>query len=74
MTKVFETQTPAAPPAADLLTDAQAAELFSVEPRTLRLWRHTRGLPHIRITSKVIRYRRSDLAEWLARRRVQIAA
>ena len=74
MTKVFETQTPAAPPAADLLTDAQAAELFSAEPRTLRLWRHTRGLPHIRLTSKVIRYRRTDLDAWLGRHFVQIAA
>jgi excisionase family DNA binding protein len=55
---------------AELLTDRQAAEILAVEPRTLRLWRHTRGLPHIRITSKVIRYRRSDLDGWLNRHRV----
>jgi len=65
---------PATPPAADLLTDAQAAALLSVEPRTLRLWRHTRGLPHIRLTSKVIRYRRADLDAWLGRHLVQIRA
>jgi excisionase family DNA binding protein len=56
----------------DLLTDAQAAALLSVEPRTLRLWRATRGLPHIRLTSKVIRYRKSDLDAWLARHLVAI--
>lgn len=57
-----------APP--DLLTDAQAAELLAVEPRTLRLWRATRGLPHIRLTSKIIRYRRRDLDVWLSRHAV----
>jgi len=58
----------------DLLTEAQAAEILSVEPRTLKLWRHSRGLPHIRISSKVIRYRRTDLDSWLSQRRVAIAA
>ncbi|MBM3833636.1 MAG: helix-turn-helix domain-containing protein [Verrucomicrobia bacterium] len=57
-----------------LLTEAQAAAFLTVKPRTLRLWRHTRGLPHIRITAKEIRYRASDLEEWLARRRTVIGA
>lgn len=56
--------------AADILTDEQASSLFNVEPRTLRLWRLTRGLPHIKITSKVIRYRRADLDAWIARHSV----
>jgi predicted site-specific integrase-resolvase len=60
--------------AGDLLTDQQAAAILSVEPRTLRLWRNTRSLPYIRITSKVIRYRRSDLEAWLDRSRTVIAA
>jgi excisionase family DNA binding protein len=72
MTKRIAVAPPATPAAADLLTDEQAAALLSVEPRTLRLWRHTRGLPHIRLTSKVIRYRRSDINGWLARHLVQI--
>ncbi len=59
---------------ADLLTDQQAAEILSVEPRTLRLWRNTRGLPHIKITPKVIRYRRADLDAWLEQKRVAICA
>jgi hypothetical protein len=64
------------PPAAtgDILDDTLAAAYLLTKPRTLRLWRATRGLPFVRITSKVIRYRRSDLDEWLARRRVAIAA
>lgn len=57
-----------------LLTDEQAAALLSVEPRTLRLWRNTRGLPFLRVTPKVIRYRRSDIDEWLARSRTVISA
>jgi excisionase family DNA binding protein len=56
----------------DLLTETQAAEILAVEPRTLKLWRHHRGLPFIKISSKVIRYRRADFDEWLSRRRVAI--
>ena len=61
----------AKPTARDLLTDIEAAEYFSVEPRTLRLWR-TQGLPFIRLTSKVIRFRKADLDEFASRRRVAI--
>jgi excisionase family DNA binding protein len=56
----------------ELLTDKEAAAILAVEPRTLRLWRNTRGLPHIKITSKVIRYRRADVDAWLERRRTVI--
>jgi len=56
----------------ELLTDQQAADILAVEPRTLRLWRNTRGLPHIKISSKVIRYRRADVDAWLERRRTVI--
>jgi predicted DNA-binding transcriptional regulator AlpA len=58
----------------DVLDDKQVSALLNTNPRTLRLWRHTRGLPFVRITSKVIRYRRADIDDWLARRRVAIAA
>ena len=58
--------------AAELLTDEQAAAILSVEPRTLRLWRNTRSLPHLRITPRVIRYRRADLDAWLDRTRTVI--
>jgi excisionase family DNA binding protein len=72
MVKNIKVQTPPANQAGDLLTDSQAAALLSVETRTLRLWRHTRGLPHIRLTSKVIRYRRADVDAWLDRHAVAI--
>ena len=60
--------------AGDLMDEAQAAAYLLTTPRTMRLWRQTRGVPHIRITSKVIRYRRSDLDAWLAHRRVAVIA
>ena len=43
-----------------------------LDPRLLRLWRRKRGLPHIKLTAKVIRYRKSDLDGWLAQHRVQV--
>ena len=55
-----------------ILTDKQLATELTVLPRTLRLWRHTRGLPHIKLTSKIIRYRRADIDAWLERNRVVI--
>jgi len=58
---------PTAKACCDLLNDHQTAELLGVLPRTLRLWRNTRGLPHIRLTSKVIRYRRPDIDGWIAK-------
>lgn len=55
----------------DILDDhAAAAYIGGITARTIRNWRTHRGLPFIRITSKVIRIRRSDLDDWLARHRV----
>ena len=48
-----------------LLDDESAALFFNVKPRTLRLWRNTKGLPHVRISSRVIRYRMADLQAWM---------
>jgi hypothetical protein len=60
--------------ASSLLDDAGVAALFIVKPRTVRLWRETRGLPFIRITKKIIRYRREDVDAWAAGHRVALAA
>ena len=57
---------------AELLNDEQAAAFLGIESRTLRLWRQTRGLPFLKLTAKVIRYRRCDLDEWLSQHRVAI--
>jgi hypothetical protein len=59
---------------AELLTDDDLSRLLTVEKRTLRLWRQTQGLPFLRLTAKVIRYRRPDVEAWMSRRRVVIAA
>lgn len=42
--------------------DSAAAYIGDITARTIRNWRTQRGLPFIRITNKVIRIRRSDLA------------
>lgn len=59
---------------AELLTDDDLAKLLKLEPRTLRLWRETQGLPFLRLTARVIRYRWPDVEAWMARRRTVIAA
>jgi hypothetical protein len=56
----------------DVFTPPEAADYLSTEERTLKLWRQTLGLPHIRISQKTIRYRRCDLDAWLAKRRVAL--
>jgi excisionase family DNA binding protein len=54
----------------ELWTEAQVAAFLAVKPRTVRLWRMTRSLPHIRITQKVIRFRKADIDAWLERQRM----
>ena len=57
-----------------LLTETGVAEIAQVKPRTIKLWRETRGLPYVRITSKVIRFRRGDVDAWLSRHLVETVA
>ena len=57
---------------AGLLDDIGAAEFFNVKKRTIRLWRTSQGLPHVRISSRVIRYRMADLQSWMDSRMFQI--
>ncbi len=73
MVKTRTTRTGEAPTGPNhLLDDAQLAEMLRIEPRTLRLWRRTRALPFIRLTPRVLRYRRADIDQWLAQHRVAI--
>lgn len=53
-----------------LLDERAAADLLGIEPRTLRLWRKQRGLPHYQITRKVVRFKEADLMTWLESHRV----
>jgi hypothetical protein len=50
--------------ASEYISETAAAEYLKIEPRTLRLWRQTRGIPHFKPTSKVVLYRRADIDEW----------
>jgi hypothetical protein len=57
----------------EILTDQTLAPRLSVEPRTLKLWRDTRQLPFIRISGKTVRYRWSDVQNWLNTQRTVIS-
>jgi hypothetical protein len=49
-----------------LLNDQQVCAIVGgITPRTLRLWRNTRGFPHLKLSGKVIRYRRTYIDRWL---------
>jgi hypothetical protein len=57
----------------EVLDDTSAAAYIGgIKARTIREWRTHRGLPFIKITSRVIRIRRAELDIWLARHRVAI--
>ncbi|EGX6952340.1 helix-turn-helix domain-containing protein [Aeromonas hydrophila] len=49
--------------------DKQAAEVLDVKPMTLAVWRSTGryNLPYLKV-GRLVKYRISDLAEFLARR------
>jgi hypothetical protein len=51
------------------LNDKQSADALGVQPTTLAVWRSTGryNLPYIKV-GRLVRYRISDLAEFLARR------
>lgn len=53
----------------DLLDEKQAAEVLTVEPGTLSVWRSTGRykIPFVKVGRRV-RYRRSDLLTWLLSR------
>lgn len=49
-----------------LLTEGQAAEMASLSVRTLQAWRlKDFGPPYVKF-GKAVRYRRIDLADWIA--------
>lgn len=50
----------------ELLTEVQVANLFSVSPRTIQDWRQKgTGPSPIFLTTRKIRYKHSDLVQWL---------
>jgi excisionase family DNA binding protein len=59
----------------ELLTEQQATEYLQLADGTLSVWRSTRrhGLPFVKV-GRCVRYRRADLAAWLAARTVSPVA
>jgi len=55
---------------AGVMNEAECADYLRQKPRTIRLWRKRRGLPFIKLTSKVVLFRRPDVDGWLAQHRV----
>lgn len=51
----------------DLLTPEETAGLLGVKPDTLANWRCTKRvqLPYLKLGARIIRYRRSDVADFL---------
>ena len=59
--------------AAEIFTDETcAAYIGGIEPRTVRSFRMTRGLPFVKLSSKVVRIRKVDVDKWIARHTVAI--
>ena len=58
-------------PTAKLLTRPQAAEYLGLQPQTLAVWacNGRYELPFFKV-GRSVRYRKTDLDEWLASRRV----
>lgn len=53
-----------------LVDEKEAARILGVSPRSLQGWRvtHDSGLPFVRISPRCIRYRMTDLKEFIAAR------
>jgi hypothetical protein len=49
----------------------EAAFYLRQKPRTIRSWM-LRGLPCVRVTSKVLLFNRKDIDEWLEKRRTAV--
>lgn len=59
----------------DLLTEAEAAEMLGMAKGTLRNWRHSgQGPKYLIVGARVIRYRTSDLLEFVERQTVDPSA
>jgi predicted DNA-binding transcriptional regulator AlpA len=67
----MERQAPAVLPR--LLTAEDIAEITGLSVETLAQWRsQRRGIPFLKISRNVVRYRQSDLDAWLSERIVRV--
>lgn len=50
-----------------LLTEKMVSEMLGLKPRTLQQWRFVgRGPKYIKLSERVIRYKWSDVQDWVA--------
>lgn len=54
-----------APDDADYLTYEQTSALLSVKKNTLYAWVSRKVIPFVRLSPRVVRFRRTDLEQWL---------
>ena len=66
MTSVDHPTTPLPSLGRPLLTAEEAASLLRIPRSTLYELVRSRGLPHVRIGERGLRFTRSDLEEWIA--------
>lgn len=60
---------PAPPNPDELLTEKQAAAILQVQHTTLSAWRYRGDGPRfVKVSARAVRYRRGELADWLAKR------
>ncbi|MGH9690469.1 MAG: helix-turn-helix transcriptional regulator [Candidatus Acidiferrales bacterium] len=58
-----------------LLTTDEVAGLTGLSPETLAQWRWLRKeIPFVRLGTKCVRYRQSDIDAWLAKRLVSVTS
>ena len=55
-----------------LLSIKEVAPLLGVTPYTVRKWVREGSIPHFRLSSRCIRFKRSDLDVWLSRQHQEI--
>jgi predicted DNA-binding transcriptional regulator AlpA len=60
--------------AEEILSEEQVTAMLGVLPRALRRWRQELGLPYIKIGSRVVLYKKSDVYAWLERYRKAVRA
>ena len=56
---------------AAFLSYAEASSLLAVKTGTLYSWVSRRMIPFVRLSPRVVRFRRTDLEEWLSSKSVQ---
>jgi len=62
-------------PSARLLTAEDVAGITGLSVETLAQWRsQRRGIPFLKLSRNVVRYRQGDLDAWLAERIVRVGA